>query len=243
MRRCAGGLALVLIALLVVGCAGKAAPKVNSADALHYSLQLGYGYLENGQYPVALEKFQRALEIDRNSSEAYLGMAEIYARLGQRANADAHYRRAIALAKNPGSAHNNYGAFLCAQGKARAAESEFLAALADPAYKTPAFAYTNAALCIRKLPDLPKAKAYLDQAIEIDPRFAQAWRERASLAFEEGQYAAARGYLERYHQLTAPGRDSLTLAYRIELAAGNGAVAERLAVRLKKEYGNDVSSP
>jgi type IV pilus assembly protein PilF len=243
MKRGTGWLALVFASLLVVGCAGKVAPKGNSADALHYTLQLGYGYLENGQYTVALEKFQRALELDKGSSEAYLGLAETYARLGQRAKADAHYRRAIALAKNPGAAHNNYGAFLCAQGQGRAAEAEFLAALADPAYKTPAFAYTNAALCVRKLPDLPKAKAYLDQAIEIDPRFAQAWRERASLAFEEGQYAEARAYLERYHQLTAPGRDSLILAYRIELAAGNAAAAERLAARLKKEYGNDAFSP
>lgn len=243
MKRWAGWLVLMFVALLGAGCAEKVVPQANSVDALHYTLQLGYGYLQNGQYPVALEKFQRALELDKNSSEAYLGLAETYARLGQRAKADEHYRRAIALAKNPGSAHNNYGTFLCAQGKARAAESQFLAALADPAYKTPAFAYTNAALCIRNLPDLPKAKAYLDQAIDIDPRFAQAWRERASLAFEEGQYAAARGYLERYHQLTAPGRDSLRLAYRIEMAAGNAAAAERLATRLKKEYGDDVSSP
>ena len=115
--------------------------------------------------------------------------------------------------------------------------------MADPTYKTPAFAYTNAAICIRKLPDLAKAKAYLDQAIEIDPRFAQAWRERASVAFEEGQYAAARAYLDRYHQLSAPGRDSLSLAYRIELAAGNTAAAEHLAVRMKKEYGDDAFTP
>lgn len=243
MMRRASWLALVFASLLVVGCAGKVAPKGNSADALHYTLQLGYGYLENGQYDVALEKFQRALELDKASSEAYLGMAETYARIGQRAKAEEYYRRAIALAKNPGAAHNNYGAFLCAQGKARAAESEFLAALADPTYKTPAFAYTNAAICIRKLPDLAKAKAYLDQAIEIDPRFAQAWRERASVAFEEGQYAAARAYLDRYHQLSAPGRDSLSLAYRIELAAGNTAAAEHLAVRMKKEYGDDAFTP
>jgi type IV pilus assembly protein PilF len=243
MRRWLGWSTLVFAVVLGGGCAEKAVPQGSSSDALRYNLQLGYGYLENGQYPVAIEKFQRVLELDENSSEAYLGLAETHARLGQRAKADEQYRRAIALAKNPGSAHNNYGAFLCAQGKVRAAESQFLAALADPTYTTPGFAYPNAAVCIRKLPDLPKAKAYLDQAIEIDPRFAQAWRERASLAFEEGQYAKARAYLERYHQLTAPGRDSLGLAYRIELAAGNAAAAERLAARLKKEYGDDASSP
>lgn len=243
MRRWAGWLALVLAGLLVVGCAEKTArsPR-NSVDALHYSLQLGYGYMENGQYAVAIEKFQRALELDKNSSEAYLGLAETYARLGQRAKAEEHYRRAIALAKNPGSAHNNYGVFLCGQGNLRAAESEFLAALADPTYKTPAFAYTNAAICVRKLPDLPKAKAYLDQATQVDPRYPEAWRELAGLALEEHQYEAARGYLERYHQLAAPGRDSLTLAYRIESAAGNTAAAERLAERLKKDFGDDVST-
>lgn len=243
MRRWLGCCALVFVTVLGGGCTEKAVPHANSSDALRYNLQLGYGYLENGQYAVALEKFQRVLELDENSSEAYLGMAETYARLGQRAKADAQYRRAIDLAKNPGSAHNNYGAFLCAQGKVQAAESEFLAALSDPAYKTPAFAYTNAAICIRKLPNLAKAKAYLDKALDIDPRFAQAWRERASLAFEEGQYEAARGYLNRYHQLTPPGRDSLNLAYRIEEATGNGEAAERLAMRLKKEYGHDVSRP
>ena len=101
MKRWAGWLALVFASLLVVGCAGKAAPKGNSTDALHYTLQLGYGYLENGQYAVAIEKFQRALELDQDSSEAYLGLAETYARLGQRAKADVHYRRAIALRRGP----------------------------------------------------------------------------------------------------------------------------------------------
>lgn len=237
-------IALMLASLLAAGCAEKAAmsPR-NSADALRYSLELGYGYLENGQYTVAIEKFQRALELDKNSSEAYLGLAETYARLGQRAKADEHYRRAIVLAKSPGAAHNNYGVFLCGQGNLHAAESEFLAALADPAYKTPAFAYTNAAICVRKLPDLPKAKNYLNQAVQVDPRYPEAWRELAGLALDEGQYAAARGYLERYHQLATPNRDSLNLAYRIESASGNTAAAERLAARIKKEFGDDVSAP
>jgi type IV pilus assembly protein PilF len=182
----------MLAALLAAGCATQAPTKGNDAEALRYSLQLGYGYLENGQYGVALEKFQRALALDRNSSDAYLGMAETYARLAQYEKADTNYRKAIALADHPGSAHNNYGAFLCSQGRVPAAESEFQAAVADPAYPTPAYAYTNAAVCLRKLADHGKVKRYLDQANRADPRFAQAWFEQAGLAFEQQQPAAAK---------------------------------------------------
>lgn len=234
---------MIVTAMAILGCAAKAPPRGNEADALHYNLQLGYGYLENGQYRVALEKFERALELDRQSSEAYLGMAETYARLAQYEKADVNYRRAIALAKSAGAAHNNYGAFLCAQGKLRAAESEFLAAIADPAYSTPAFAYTNAAVCLRKLPDLSKARAYLDQATRVDPRFAPAWFELSSLAMEQGRTAMARDHLERYHQLAAPNRESLKLAYRIESALGNTETASRLAAQLKKDYGDDLFLP
>jgi type IV pilus assembly protein PilF len=123
-----------------------------------------------------------------------------------------------------------------------AAESEFQAAVADPAYPTPAYAYTNAAVCLRKLADHGKVKRYLDQANRADPRFAQAWFEQAGLAFELQQPAAAKTYLERFHQLTPPGRESMTLSYRIERALGNTVAAERLA-RIQKEFGHDPAAP
>ncbi|MFZ5533642.1 MAG: type IV pilus biogenesis/stability protein PilW [Pseudomonadota bacterium] len=236
-------IAMMLASLLAAGCATKAPTKGNDADALRYSLQLGYGYLENGQYAIALEKFQRALVLDPDSSDAYLGMAETYARLAQYEKADLNYRKAIGLAKNPGAAHNNYGAFLCSQGRVPAAETEFKAAVADPAYPTPAYAYTNAAVCMRKLADRGKAKHYLDQANRADPRFAQAWFEQAGLALEQQQPEAAKAYLERFHQLAPPGRESMMLSYRIESALGNTAAAERLAARIQKEFGHGPAVP
>ena len=154
-----------------------------------------------------------------------------------------NYRKAIGLAKNPGAAHNNYGAFLCAQGRVQAAESQFQAAVADPAYPTPAYAYTNAAVCVRKLSDLSKAKRYLDQANRADPRFAQAWFEQAGLALEQQRPEAAKAYLERFHQLAPVGRESMMLAYRIENALGNTAAAERLAARIQEEFGHAPAAP
>ena len=70
--------AAMLAAWLAAGCATKAPTKGNDAEALRYSLQLGYGYLENGQYGVALEKFQRALALDRNSSSLPMCTSQTY---------------------------------------------------------------------------------------------------------------------------------------------------------------------
>ena len=112
-------------------------------------------------------------------------------------------------------------------------------ALENPLYGTPEFAYTNAALCLLQIgeeKETEKAKEYLRKAIAAKSDFGPALLAMANLLFDEGEYAAAKPYLDHFHLVARPSARSLWLAIRNTLQLdGQGDVAE-LAQRLGADF-------
>jgi len=232
--------ALMLCGLLQA-CMTPVVDKDQNEQASAVNVQLGIGYLEQNNLDQANEKLSKALRQDPNSASAHNAFAILQDRLLQTEKAEYHYKKATTLDPKNSRAANNYGAFLCRHGRELESEKYFLQALKNPLYNTPEFAYTNAALCLLQVGEqreTEKAKEYLSKAIAARSDFGPALLAMAQLLFDQGQYAAAKPYLDRFHLVARPTARSLWLAIRNTLQIdGRGDVTE-LAQRLGSEFPN-----
>jgi type IV pilus assembly protein PilF len=226
---------------LLQACMTAVVDKDQNQQASAVNVQLGIGYLEQNNLDQANEKLSKALRQDPNSASAHNAFAILQDRLLQTEKAEYHYKKATTLDPKNSRAANNYGAFLCRNGRELESEKYFLQALKNPLYSTPEFAYTNAALCLLQVGEqreTEKAKEYLRKAIAARNDFGPALLAMGQLLFDQGQYTAAKPYLDRFHLVARPTARSLWLTIRNTLQIdGRGDVTE-LAQRLGSEFPN-----
>ena len=98
-------------------------------------LELASLYFSRGQFNTALDEIKLALQADPNNGAAHSLSGLIYAAMGNMAQADASFQRALQL--NPGDADtmNNYGWVLCQNQRYAEAVQMFARALAQPNYR------------------------------------------------------------------------------------------------------------
>jgi tetratricopeptide (TPR) repeat protein len=78
-----------------------------------------------GQRDLALQEFQRALELDHRNAAALLGLADNYAHAGRSQDAEATYKRAAAMRPEYWDGHYQLGAFYYEQGRFADAANQF----------------------------------------------------------------------------------------------------------------------
>ncbi|UXI66607.1 type IV pilus biogenesis/stability protein PilW [Tahibacter amnicola] len=237
-------LALLLTMLAVdasaAGSRSKSAEKARAAAEVNVSL--GQRYLEQGKLELALEKLQKALEYDASNTNAHTVIAVLYERINDPKRAEQHYRRASELSPKLGAVNNNYGAFLCRSGKLDDAARYFEKALADPFYKTPDVARTNAGTCYLQGERLDPAEQQFRKALEINPTNAEALYQLARVLFQKNDYLRARAFLQRFDALGQASPDALLLGRDIEEKLGNTREANEYTKRLKTEFPDSTQA-
>jgi serine/threonine protein kinase/tetratricopeptide (TPR) repeat protein len=78
---------------------------------------LGGAYNETGKYDLAVQEFQRAAQIDASNEDGLRGAAEAYVRLGNPAEAEAAYQKAISLRPNYWGVYSWLGKFYYEQAR------------------------------------------------------------------------------------------------------------------------------
>ncbi len=222
--------------VFLAACASEGVQPDEVSPAARINLNLGIAYLQKGDYQRSLDKFQRALEEAPDFALAHAGIAVLYERIRDLDQAETHFRRALELDPDAAQIHNNFGAYLCRRGRVDEALAEFEAAAGNHLYKTPEKPYTNAGLCVLKIPDTARAEAYFRSALEANPRYAPALWEMARLSFASGEALRARAYLQRLHEVSAPTPDSLWLSIRVERALGDLDTAASQALLLRSRF-------
>lgn len=225
-------------ALMLVGCSSGPDLDDNARRRLlQIHTELGVAYLQRNQPEIAQRELEKALAIDSDDVNANNAMALLQSRLKRYDDADKYFRRAVSARPPNPEAHNNYGVFLCEQGRIDAAEEQFKRALADPLYKTPDLANLNAGLCLMKKPVPQAAAAYFKAALEANPKLAPALMQMAKISFDSGNTLSARGYMQRYFEVAPDSPESLWLAVTIEQALGtNKDLQASYALRLSGKY-------
>lgn len=190
-------------------------------------LTLAEQRLQAGQLEQAETETRAALKIDSRSSDAYTLLAVIESARGNGAQSGAYYAKAAELAPGKGSALNNYGAWLCGNGRPAEALAYFDRALADPTYLTPASAQANAGACALDAGQVERAERDLRAAVRQAPENPVALGGMARLKFQRGEYFEARAFSQRRLAAGTNSREALLLASQIEEKLGDKAAAAR----------------
>jgi type IV pilus assembly protein PilF len=218
-----------------------AAATALNPTAANYNVQLGVGYLQQGDVQRAKQKLLLALDQAPTWAPAQDAMAYYLENTGDDQGAEKYHQRALDLDPKSGAVQNNYGTFLCRTGHYQAAVQHFILATQDPQYLNTAEAYENAGLCARKIPDDVNAAVYLQKAIQQDPRRANAYLELAQISFNQNNYSVAQQYLDHYAALTPNmGPEGLWLGIRLARQANDNTTAGRYVLILQSKYPNSV---
>lgn len=186
-----------------------------------------------GQLDDARIKAQQVLRVAPASSDAHTLLGLIASANGQGADAGLHYRKALDITPGKGAYANNYGIWLCGNGRAQESLAWFDKALLDPAYPTPATALANAGTCAQLAGQGVLAEAKWRQALVLDPEMSSALSGLAGLQFGRGQYLDARAFVERWLAIAPQDARALQLAAQIEQKHGDNAAAQRYLLRLQ----------
>ena len=232
-----GGIAVLVLALSVLlqACVSTGGRSQNPEQAADIYADLGAEYLQKGNLELALIKLKRSLEINSEHKAATHYIAETYKQMGNIELADEYYLEAVALDPENPNLLNNYGAFLCGQGRIEESEDYIIRAANTSGYRSPELAYENLGLCALGTNDNAKAESYFRQALKINPSLPRSLYQIALIRFEAEDYLRARAFIERLHVIGYT-RPSLQLAIKIEQAQGDSEAVGRYMGLLKEKY-------
>lgn len=190
-------------------------------------IALAEDHLNAGRFDEAEREAKAALKLDPKSGGAYTILAVAAAQRGQAKEAGGYYARAVELQPERGNVLNNYGTWLCANGRAAESLAWFDRALADPAYATPVAARANAGACAVDAGQPARAERDLRMALAQDPENLTALAAMARNEFRAGRYFEARAFSERRIAAAPATPEILRLASQIEQKLGDNRAAAR----------------
>jgi type IV pilus assembly protein PilF len=239
----------LLWALLCAGlsaCAGTGAdlaggsggPPTKSEAAARINLQLGVGYLQEGNLAIAKEKLERARSQDPHNPEIHGAMALLDQRLGKDKEADKEFRTALELAPHDPAMLNNYAVFLCSHERADEGVRYFEQAATNPLYRTPWAAFTNAGVCLRAAHRDVEAAQRFARALQSNPAYSEAVYQASDLDFQQQKLADARFRIDVFLLTNPATPDLLMLAYRIAQVQKDVVAQQRYGGRLSQEFPN-----
>lgn len=211
-------------------------PASKAATSARLNVRIAQRHLGEGDLGTAEKLARQALKSDPGSESAHTLLALIRDRQGQPGQAGEHYRRAAELAPTSGGMLNNYGTWLCSNGRATESLEWFDRALADRSYQTPAVALANAGACAQQARLDDRAEAYSRAAIEIDANNPVALSTLAERAFMAGRHFEARAFSERRLAVMPINVQTLLLASQIEEKLGDNKAAARYVQRMRAEF-------
>ena len=230
----------LVLGFLVSGCVSQQQQERDTQSLVTRArahTDLGAAYFQQNRLEIALAEFTEAQKIDPTFALAYNGLGLVNAALGQDSIAEANFQKAIRLEPTNSESHNNYGGFLCARNRFDESIIEFMAAVKNPLYGTPAVAYTNAGICASRKNDFASAETYYKNALQIDPLFNAPAYQLALLQFKRNDAVAAKTTLQNI-LLTQPTPEILWLAIQIERAVGARDAEASYALQLRRLYPN-----
>lgn len=223
-------------------CASNNETQEVSANTAEIYFQLGVRYLNLNKLEVAKENLQRAIELDSKNAPALNALAFLYEKIDKIDDARTNYQTAIALSPEDLSVKNNYGRFLCEQGEAQKGMALLTQATNDKLNEHPWLAMTNLGRCYMKLAQYQEAQTYFEQALQLNQNYSPALLEMQKVFYQQGNFTAAKVYLNRYAQQSEQTPESLLIAAQIEGASGNAAMAKHYQTLLLTKFPLSVEA-
>lgn len=205
--------------------------------AIRDRLLLAQDRLRSGRLDEAKTHAEAVLGLDPRSADAHTVLAFVASRQGHQPQAGTHFARAAELVPT-GATLNNYGAWLCGNGRPSESLAWFDRALADAGYRDRAGALANAGDCAVRAGQDARAERDLRQALDLAPGSVVALAAMTELAWRKGDAFAARAFSQRRLAAGPADRRALQLASQIEQKLGDTAAAERYTRQMRAEFGD-----
>lgn len=224
---------------VLAACAssGTVGDRASGSDAAIANMNLGAGYLRQGNTTLAIERLQRALAQDPRLAQAHSTIALAYDQIGEIEQAEEHYARAAQLEPNNGVTANFYAVFLCNRQQRWADAAPYFRRAADDAnYPTPEAALTNAGVCARDAGEAAAAEENFRAALARSPNFPDALLNMIELSYEQRNFLQARAFVQRYLTAQAPTAPVLWTCFNVERELENSDAAQRCASQLRSGF-------
>ena len=200
-------------------------------------MELAGAYFERGQLTTALDEVKLAIIADPNLSSAFNLRGLIYAGLGDEVLAEDSFRRALQIdARDPDVMHN-YGWYQCQRKRYAEANALFNQALALPQYRDATRTLLAQGVCQARAGQLSEAEANLQRSYDLDPSNPATAVNLSEVLYRRGEFERARFFIRRVNAAPAlSSAQTLWLAARIEIRAGNRTAANEFGLQLRNRF-------
>lgn len=220
-----GNLVVAVLLANLAGCVstttGPVPNETDETEAAEQYYQLGARYYRAGNYELARDRLERALEFDPRLGIAHSTLALTYDKLDIPRLAAEHYEKAVRYEPRNMDVRNTYAVFLCQQREFDEAQEQFDRVADVPENDTPQIALTNAGVCMLQKPDLETAEVYFRRALERKPDYPDALLQMVLLKRRTNDGLSARAFLQRFMSVQPMTPELLLLAVQIEEEMGN----------------------
>jgi type IV pilus assembly protein PilF len=232
--------------LVITGCVstttGPPEKKADQADAAELNYQLGARYYRKGEYDIARDRLELALEQNPKNGLAWSTLGLTYEALGNVRLAEDAYDSAVRVAPRDYKIQENYAVFLCRQNRFDDARQYFDKAIKAPTNDYSEQTYTNAGVCMMQKPDHVAAEEYLRAALERRPNHGEALLQMSVLYYETGDNLRARAFLQRYLSSNMPTASVLYHAILIEEKLGDDTARRQYTLQLLRDFPDSAEA-
>lgn len=228
------GFSVVLLTACMSNTREEVSPQASSAVLT----SLGMEYLQLGQVNVALEKLNKAIELNPDNAEAQDAIAVLFERIKEYGPAREHYEKALKLRPDSASTKNNFGRFLCERGEFETGIEYLKQAASMPLNDNKWFALTNLGRCELLEGKQDEAESHFRQALELQAKYAPALLEMQRIAYRQNKYLSARAFLQRYLEVAEHTAATLWVAFETEMSLENYQVAANYREELFRKFPN-----
>jgi Flp pilus assembly protein TadD/uncharacterized caspase-like protein len=164
-------------------------------NAAYPYFQLGWIYLNMGQYKKGLKTYRKYQQLVPNNPRAYNNLGYAYNELKQYDSAIINFRKVITLDSTYSRPYNNIGFALAIQEKYDESVQWFRTAISkDSSYQR---AYYNLGNSLIKLKKLDEAETNINKATELNPNDYDSWYNLACIYSLRNKKEKALEYLEK----------------------------------------------
>lgn len=206
----------------------------NLNKAVSLNIQLGFHYFNLNQNDLARAKFQKALDLNKNSPSANSAMGYFLWKVGDLNSAQNFYNQAYFLAPEDPDVLNARGVFLCETAgqnlnqinlkQIQEAVSNFLQAAQTPGFQAVGVTYQNAGSCLYQYKNIKnnyliQAQAYFQKALLEDNLLPLADLRLAEIYFDQKDFKKSKFYLNQFNAIADPTPESVDLQKNLSKGA------------------------
>ncbi len=167
--------------------------------------ELGISYMENSNFPLAVESFQKSIEINPQFATGYSNLAMCYTKANNFSKAEESHLKALEIMPNNPIIRINFGVYLIKIKKYQRAKDILYPVIVENESMYYAELFIGVAHYFKE--EYNSALIHYNRGIVINPEFPDLYYYRALLLYKRGEYTKSLMDLKTIEKLNSTGND------------------------------------